>query len=153
MHPQDGSTNDSMEVLIVEDSPTQALLLKRSLERRGHRVSVARSGAEALSALRGQRPSIVVSGIVMPGMDGHELCRQIKADPNLKEIPVALLTWLADHDDLFKGLECGADGLIVKPCSEESLISRLQSILVKREIRRRAAPEVGIELFIAGGKL
>src|SRR5882757_5964778 len=83
-----------LEVLIAEDSPTQAAHLKRILEEQGFRVVATRNGKEALEVLRQRRPTLVITDIVMPEMDGYELCRQIRADERLASLPVILLTGL-----------------------------------------------------------
>ena len=137
-------------ILIAEDSPTQAEQLKRLLERHGYHVPVAHDGETALRLLREQTPAMVITDIVMPGMDGYELCQRIKADENLKDIPVILLTGLSDPEDIIKGLACGADNFITKPYDEEILLSRLQHILVNQELRMGKPTDMGLDIFFAG---
>jgi serine phosphatase RsbU (regulator of sigma subunit)/ActR/RegA family two-component response regulator len=141
-----------VEILIVEDSPTQAKQLEQILARQGYEVRTTRDGREALDALRARLPTIVITDINMPEMDGYELCRKIKSDEGLKELPVMLLTSLSDPKDILKGLECGADNFIVKPYDTEFLLSRIQYILVNQELRRNSGPEGGTEIFFAGEK-
>jgi CheY-like chemotaxis protein len=81
-----------VDILIAEDSPTQAEHLRYLLNESGHRVTLARNGKEALAAAHRQAPSLIISDIVMPEMDGYALCREIKSEPALKNIPVILLT-------------------------------------------------------------
>ncbi|MFQ5341557.1 MAG: response regulator [Anaerolineae bacterium] len=126
--------NNSVEILIVEDSPAQAKHLKRLLEKHAYRVSVAHDGKEALAAIRQHRPTLVVSDIVMPRMDGFELCRRIKADESLKDLPVILLTQLSEPGDIIEGLECGADNFMTKPYDEPALLSRIQYILANQTL-------------------
>src|SRR5882757_8103322 len=102
------SIHSPMEILIVEDSPTQAERLRYFLEKRDFRVTATRNGREALEAMRVRRPTLVITDVNMPEMDGYELCRQIRADQHLASVPVILLTSLSDPEDVFKGLECGA---------------------------------------------
>ncbi|MDQ1238051.1 MAG: Histidine kinase [Thermodesulfobacteriota bacterium] len=144
--------NEHHEILIVEDSPTQAARLQFILEEHGFKVLKARDGKEALSLLRTTRPTLVISDVVMPEMDGYELCRRIKQDETLKDLPVILLTALSDPSDIIKGLESGADNFITKPYQERFLISRIQYILINRELRSKSATEMGIEIFFAGKK-
>jgi CheY-like chemotaxis protein len=120
--------NNDVEILIVEDSPTQAVQLRHILEQHDYRVSFARNGVEALAAIHEQRPTIVISDIVMPEMDGYELCRRIKEAPAIADIPIILLTTLNDSRDVIKALENRADNFITKPCNEQFLLSRLQYI-------------------------
>jgi CheY-like chemotaxis protein len=140
------------EILIVEDSPTQVVRLQYILEENGFQVSVARNGREALDKLKIHIPTMVISDVVMPEMDGYELCRRIKSDEDLKNTPVILLTALTDPGDIIKGLESGADNFITKPYQERFLISRIQYILINRELRSKAVSEMGIEIFFAGKK-
>ncbi|MFA4956237.1 MAG: ATP-binding protein [Candidatus Methanoperedens sp.] len=139
------------EILIVEDSPTQAELLKFLLEKNDYRVWVAYNGREALDMITKKgKPALVISDIIMPGMDGYELCRCIKNDEKLKDIPFILLTSLSDSKDVLKGLECGADNFITKPYDEKYIFSRVQYILANRLIRERDKMEMGIKMFFGG---
>ena len=95
---------------------------------------------------------MVISDIIMPEMDGYELCSKIKAHDDMKSIPVLLLTALSDPEDIIKGLECGADNFITKPYDRELLMSRIQYILVNQEIRKGSSSQIGIEFFFAGNK-
>lgn len=121
------------QILAVEDSATQGEIMKFVLERSGYEVRLATNGRQALEALRSCRPDAVVTDIVMPEMDGFELCRQIKNDAGLTAIPVVLLTGLSDPVEVIRGLECGADGFIVKPNAPEELATRLDATLSARD--------------------
>src|SRR3989338_7315185 len=112
-------------VLVVEDSPTQREHLRSLLDAGGYAVLLATTGSEALAAARRDPPTVVVSDIVMPGMDGYALCRQIKADRALKDTPVLLVTALSGPHDILSALECGADSVIRKPFDEQDLLSRV----------------------------
>ncbi len=122
------------EILIAEDSATQALRLQSILEARGYRVTSARNGQLALDALATLRPAAIISDIQMPVLDGFELCRRIKADPQLASIPLILLTTLSAPQDIIRGLECGADNFVVKPYEDDFLLSRLDTALANRDI-------------------
>ncbi|TWC29950.1 PAS domain S-box-containing protein/diguanylate cyclase (GGDEF)-like protein [Pseudomonas sp. SJZ079] len=141
---------DNAEILIVEDSPTQATELQFLLESAGCQVQVARNGVEALEFLAGYLPTIVISDIVMPQMDGYELCRQLKGDPRTKGIPVILVTSLADARDVVHGLACGADNFIVKPYDEKYLMSRIRYFLVNLELRSNERVQMGVEVVLEG---
>ena len=142
----------SANILIVEDSPTQAIQLQSLLEENGYKVSVAVNGADALSYLDEYIPDLVISDIVMPEMDGYELCRKIKDDDDLKGIPVLLLTQLTEPEDIINGLECGADNFVTKPYDPKLLLSQLEYILVNRTMRTSPRIEMGMEVFFAGRK-
>ncbi len=149
-----GTSDNGIEILIAEDSPTQAMKLQHTLEQHAYRVTVTRHGQEALDALRQRRARLVISDIEMPVMNGYELCQHIKADEELRDIPVILLTSLSDPKDVVKGLECGADNFLVKPFDEEFLLSRIHYMLESREPCQSANGDAmgGIEVFLAGEK-
>jgi signal transduction histidine kinase/HPt (histidine-containing phosphotransfer) domain-containing protein len=141
-----------VNILIAEDSPTQAELLKHTLERRGYRATIAVNGRQALESARAHKPTMLISDVLMPEMDGYELCRQIKSDPGLKNIPVILLTTLADPQDVIHGLECRADNFIIKPYDERHLLARIQFMLINSEIRETNQTAIGVEVFFNGQK-
>lgn len=116
-------------ILVVEDSPTQALLLKRLLMENAYQATISKNGQEAIDSIKEKRPSIIISDIVMPIMDGYAMCRMIKDDPALKEIPVILLTSLTEPEDVIRGLQAKADAYITKPYDEDNLLSKVASIL------------------------
>jgi len=142
--------DNNNEILIVEDSLTQALKLQFILEQHDYRVAAANNGREALDYLDEHTPILVISDIVMPEMDGYEMCRKIKDQSSLKEIPVILLTSLSDPVDVIRGLQCGADNFITKPYQENFLISRIKSVLINRDLRKTASGEWGFKIFFRG---
>ncbi len=144
-------TSRPVTILIVEDSATQAEQLRNVLEGRGYAVRVARDGQQALAALRENAPTVVVSDVIMPGMDGYALCHAIKSDPALRDIPVVLVTTLTSPEDVVRGLECGADNFIRKPYDEDYLLSRIQHIVTNCELRahERAQEGVGFQVGVS----
>lgn len=140
---------EEVHILVVEDSFTQAVRLQSLLEENGYRVTTAANGAEALSLLERTQPTLVISDIVMPGMDGYELCRRIKSVAKTAGIPVILVTQLSEPEDILKGLECGADNFITKPYEEAFLLSRIQYILINRRLRAKVCTDMGLEVFFA----
>ena len=138
------------KILIAEDSPTQAAELQYLLESAGCKVTVARNGIEALACIAEARPTVIISDIVMPQMDGYELCRQLKANPQTAGIPVILVTSLADARDVVHGLACGADNFIVKPYDEKYLMSRIRYFLVNLEFRDNERVQMGVEVMLDG---
>jgi two-component system, sensor histidine kinase and response regulator len=141
-----------VEILIVEDSPTQAGKLQNVLEAHGYRVTVARNGREALAAMRQRLPAMVITDIVMPEMSGYELCRQVKASPATGRVPVMLLTCLSDPVDVIRGLECGADSFNVKPWEEHQLLSRIACLLANQRLRESNHAQMAIEIFFSNKK-
>ena len=141
-----------LEVLVVEDSPTQALQLTSLLSEAGYQVHIARDGAKALKEINDAPFALVISDIIMPEMDGYEMCRHIKKNPKTKDIPVILITSLAEPEDIVKGLECGADNFVTKPYEEELLLSQVEYMMVNRSIRKNFHSEMAIEVFFSGKK-
>jgi signal transduction histidine kinase/PleD family two-component response regulator len=125
-------SGNATDILIVEDSATQAAQIKYLLESYHYKVEVTRDGQQALIWLSEHKPSLVVSDIVMPEMNGFELCEKIKSDKLTEDIPVILLTSLSDPDEVIEGLSCGADSFITKPYNNEHLIANIEQILTEK---------------------
>ena len=118
-----------MRILVVEDSRTQAESLRYILEKKGYTVTLATNGSDALEQIRTSRPGLVLTDIVMPEMDGYELCHRIKADGDLRSIPVIIVTQLFDPVDVVRGLEAGADNFIIKPYEPGDIEARIQDVM------------------------
>ena len=144
--------NRGWRIVIAEDSPTQAEQLRYVLETNDYQVSVANNGKEALKLVQTEKPDTVITDIIMPEMDGYELCRQIKEDSSLKSIPVVLLTALSDTADVIKGLECGADNFITKPYSEKVLLSRIEYLRLNRQMHESESLQTGVKVMFSGQK-
>ncbi|HVL99448.1 MAG TPA: EAL domain-containing protein [Egibacteraceae bacterium] len=136
----------SHRILGVEDSPAQAERLRTVVSAAGFALDLAADGREALQRLDSRPYDLVVSDVVMPRMDGYELCRQIKAtDPQL---PVVLLTSLTDPVEIVRGLEAGADNFLRKPYDADQLVARLRTLLQRRERRSTADAPAGLEAIL-----
>jgi CheY-like chemotaxis protein len=116
-------------ILLVEDSPTQALQLQIQLEEAGYEVFVATSAAEALDALNKEFPSLILLDFFLPGMRGDELCRRIKANIATRHIPVLMLTAQEGDGTEVRGLDSGADGFLTKGTESEILLLRISGLL------------------------
>ena len=141
-----------LDILIVEDSRTQAEELRYILEKKDYRVSLAVNGKEALHFLQRRIPDIVITDILMPEMDGYELCKHIRADQKLRKLPVILVTSLSEPTDVIKGLEAGANNFITKPYDEKFIISRIEYLIANRELRRDTETDMGAKVFFSGHK-
>ena len=119
----------SISILVVEDSACQAEQLRLMLEKHGYAVRMATDGKHALESIRHDPPSLVLSDIVMPEMNGYQLCAAIRADERIRNLPVVLLTALSSPRDILHALECDADNFITKPYNEQYLLSRMESIM------------------------
>jgi len=140
----------AMKILVVEDSRTQAEYLRHILEKVGHRVVLAADGSEAMEQLAIDRPGLVLTDIVMPGIDGYELCRRIKQDERTADIPVILVTQLYDPADVMRGLESGADGFIIKPYEPGYIHSRIDAIIAAMGRKDSSADGAGLEVPFSG---
>src|ERR1043166_9014649 len=141
-----------VKILIAEDSRTQAQRLRHILEQQGYQVEVASNGRLALQMAPQFRPAMIISDVLMPEMDDYELSRRIKADADLCDIPVILVTTLSDPQDVIRGLECGADNFILKPYDAADLLNRVRFVLVNREARQTDGEGMGVEIFFNGHK-
>ncbi len=141
---------DKLKVLVAEDSPTQSEQLRFVLENHNYEVVVAKDGEEAMALVIKKKPDVVISDIIMPEMNGYELCRKIKGNENTKNIPVILLTSLFRSEDILECLECGADSFINKPYSENYLISHLEKSLNESKINLYHQSKSNIKVSIDG---
>jgi signal transduction histidine kinase len=123
-------------ILIVDDNPTNLGVLFDSLERDGFRVLVATNGEAALQAVGRVRPDIVLLDVQMPGIDGFETCRRLKADEATRDIPVIFMTALTEPTDEGTGLQLGAVDYITKPIKVEMVLARLNTHLTIRDLQR-----------------
>ena len=139
--------NNQVEILIVEDSHTQATQLQQILQRHNCQVTWVTDGKEALAVLQKQRPTLVLSDIVMPEMDGYQLSLAIKEDPQFTGLPVILMTTLSDAREVIKALESKADGFITKPCDEKFLLSRIRYVLANQQLRNTVAADGSINVM------
>jgi CheY-like chemotaxis protein len=142
----------SYKILLVEDSPTQAIRTQHLLESQGFSVSIAKNGQAALQHLNQNIPSVVVSDVVMPEMNGYELCRRIRLNSALGDVPVILLTALYDFDEIIRGFECGADCFLIKAYQENSLVSSIRSILNDRRLGGRSSVYQRVTIFFSGNR-
>jgi len=123
------SRDGNRRILVVDDVATNVRLLSGYLSREGYRVSVASDGEEALRSIEQLQPDLILLDVMMPGIDGFETCRRIRADEATRHIPVILVTALNELDHKVRGQEAGADDFIAKPFDRDELIVRVRSML------------------------
>ncbi len=133
LESQDGGKSS---ILIVDDVPANVGVLLDFLDGAGYEVLVAESGEGALSQLAYARPDIILLDVTMPGMDGYETCRRLKADERWRDTPVFFLTALSDPVDKVRGFAVGAVDYITKPLHPEEVLARVQAHLQIRALRR-----------------
>ena len=129
-------------VLVVDDDPTVSDVVRRYLERSGYEVALAADGTQALREYERQRPDLVILDLMLPGIDGLEVCRRLHARPDTS--PIIMLTALGEEVDRIVGLQLGADDYVTKPFSPRELVLRAQSVL------RRATPQPAQGLLTDG---
>jgi signal transduction histidine kinase/CheY-like chemotaxis protein len=139
-------------ILVAEDSHVQAEILRHILENAGHTCLVAENGKAALEVLGKNRPDLVISDIIMPVMNGYDLCREIKKNEQTKNVPVILLTALSDSRDVALALEAGADNFITKPYQADYLLRRVRVFLETRGTRGSDPGGKGAVTFHHGGQ-
>jgi two-component system phosphate regulon response regulator PhoB len=123
-------------IVVIDDEEDIRELIRYNLSKEGYEVVCAVSGEEGLELIRRRAPNIVILDLMLPGMGGLEVCRQLKADSVLKAIPIVIVSALGDEPDVVSGLELGADDYVSKPFSPRVLLARVKSVLR----RGRAAP-------------
>jgi two-component system, NtrC family, sensor kinase len=128
-------------ILIVDDVPTNIKVLFDLLTESGFKVSIAKSGESALEKVHDFHPNLILLDVMMPGIDGFETCRRLKADPNTADIPTIFMTALSDTVDKVKGLSLGAVDYITKPFQQEEVLARINIHLELRQTRIKLIQE------------
>ena len=130
-------SNEATEaILLVDDNPTNLQLLFETLDGRGYKLLIAKNGKVALSIARKALPNLILLDIMMPEIDGYEVCRQLKADPATAEIPVIFLSALTDTKDKVQGLDLGAVDYITKPFQPDEVIARVNTHLTVYRLKK-----------------
>ena len=119
-------------ILVVEDDDDIQELVRYNLAKEGYRITGVASGEEALKTVRAKMPDLVVLDLMLPAMNGLEVCRALKSDPKTQHIPIVMLTAKGEEADIVAGLELGADDYIPKPFSPRVLVARVRAVLRRR---------------------
>jgi class 3 adenylate cyclase/CheY-like chemotaxis protein len=122
------------KILVVDDIPQNVKLLNDLLTVKGYDVLTASSGPEALEKVKADRPDLVLLDIMMPGMNGYEVCRKLRENPAFEILPIVLVTSLDPAEERIKGLESGADDFLSKPVNQQELLARVRSLLRIKEL-------------------
>lgn len=117
------------KILIADDEQNIVISLEYLMRREGFEVSIAQDGDEAIARTRAELPDLVLLDIMMPKMNGFEVCQEIKSDPTLKAVRILMLTAKGRDTEIAKGLALGADGYITKPFSTKELVERIRALL------------------------
>ncbi|WP_237213718.1 response regulator, partial [Falsiroseomonas oryziterrae] len=138
-------------VLVVDDVAANRRLLEARLLNEYYEVALAGSGEAALETARRWSPDVLLLDVMMPGLDGYEVCRRLKADPATAHIPVVMVTALTDQAERVRGLEAGADDFLSKPVDDATLFARLRALLRVKQVldawrlRADTARDLGVE--------
>ncbi|MCD4658035.1 MAG: response regulator, partial [Planctomycetes bacterium] len=116
-------------ILIVDDDPTASLTLKSLLIKDEHKIDIVENGLEAFAYLEDKHPDVILLDVMMPNIDGFEVCSKIKSDKRFESIPVILVTALDSKEELIRGLEAGADEFLTKPVNGPELRARVNSMI------------------------
>jgi adenylate cyclase len=125
-------------ILVVDDNPTNIKIVQTRLASAGYDIVTAADGEEALVAVRELTPDLILLDVMMPGLDGIEVCRRLRADSALSFMPIILLTAMTETKDVIAGLEAGADEYLMKPIDHGALVARVRSMLRIKELHDRA---------------
>ncbi len=132
-------------VLIIEDEEDIQELINYSLSKEGYQTTAVTSGEEGLRTAKSKQPNLIVLDLMLPGMDGLEICRLLKNDPKTQHIPIVMLTAKGEESDVVTGLELGADDYITKPFSPKVLVARIRTIL-RRKVKNEAGGEAVLNI-------
>jgi DNA-binding response OmpR family regulator len=135
----------SSRILVVEDDPTVAEVVVRYLEREGHTTETVGDGLAALASARALPPALVILDLMLPGIDGLEVCRQLRT---FAPVPVVILTARGEEDDRIVGLELGADDYVSKPFSPRELVARVHAVLRRTTAQVESETQAVIDLGI-----
>jgi DNA-binding response OmpR family regulator len=127
-------------ILVIDDDLDSLKLIGLMLQRQGYQVSAAAGGTQGLAQAESERPDLILLDIMMPDIDGYELCRRLKSDPRLARIPVIIFSAKTSADDKIAGFEAGADDYLTKPTHPTELASRIKTLLARSTIERSAPP-------------
>jgi len=120
------------QILIIEDEEDILALIHFNLVKAGYRVECATTGEEGFRRARDFNPDLIILDLMLPGIDGMEVCRRLRLSPDTQNIPVVMLTARSEEHDIIKGLELGADDYVSKPFSAQVLLARIQAVLRRK---------------------
>ncbi|RLS66741.1 MAG: DNA-binding response regulator [Planctomycetota bacterium] len=145
-------SNAKIELLIIEDELEIAELIEFHAERSGMRARKIHSGRLALELIRREKPDIIVLDLMLPDLDGLEVCRRLKQDEATRTIPIVMVTAKGEEADVVAGIELGADDYVTKPFSPRVLMARLRNVLRRGGVVEEAAPS-GDRIMLLDGRL
>src|SRR5262245_27147708 len=130
-------------ILVVDDNPSNVDILRARLSTHGYETLTAADGEEALAAVREHLPDLILLDVMMPKVDGIEVCRRLRADASLPFIPIVLVTAKSDPKDVVAALEAGGDEYLTKPVDQAALLARVKSGLRLKNLNDTVTPPAG----------
>lgn len=140
------------KILIVDDDIDSLKLIGLMLQRQGYEVVAANAGNQALSKATSESPNLIILDVMMPDMDGYEVCRRLRANPDTRAIPIIMFTAKTLVDDKVAGFEAGADDYLTKPTHPAELASRVRTILARNTSQKKPQPNRGTAIGVIGAK-
>jgi len=141
-----GQAASAHRILVVDDEDDLLELVRYNLAKEGYEVVCVGSGEEALKVARKDPPDLIVLDLMLPAVDGLEVCRRLKGDARTREVPIVMLTAKSEESDMIAGLDRGADDYIAKPFSPRVLTARIKALLRRHDAQRQAEAELTIEV-------
>lgn len=136
----------SEKIMVIEDEPDIVEVITYNLSREGYEVLSATNGEEGLRRVREETPDLVLLDLMLPGIDGVELCRELKSEPKTRGVPIIMVTAKGDESDVVLGLGVGADDYIKKPFSPKELVARVRAVLRRAPLRHEDSKNLRITL-------
>src|SRR5688572_9976145 len=140
------------KILIVDDDIDSLKLIGLMLQRQGYEISAAGAGAQAISKALAEAPDLIILDVMMPYMDGYEVCRRLRSDPTTQGIPIIMFTAKTMVDDKVTGFEAGADDYLTKPTHPAELASRVKAVLARNTAPKRPETNKGVAIGVIGAK-
>jgi two-component system alkaline phosphatase synthesis response regulator PhoP len=126
-------TNMDKKILVIEDDPATLRLVGYSLRYEGYQVSTALNGLEGIRKAHNEKPDLVILDVMLPGMDGYEICHRLRSEPDTAPLPILMLSAKAQEIDRDTGLKVGADDFLSKPAPPADIVSHVESLLAKKK--------------------
>ena len=129
------------KIVVIEDEPDIVEVISYNLKREGYNVLAVDRGDESINLIRNHSPNLVILDLMLPGMDGLSVCRQLKSDPLIKDTPVIIISAKGEESDIVIGLEMGADDYLTKPFSPRELLARVKAVLRRGPVKESQSKE------------
>jgi len=124
----------SKKILVIEDDPSTLRLIKYTLQQEGYQVLIAPNGLEGLRKAKNEEPDLIILDVLLPGIDGYEICHRLRAEPQTAQLPILMVSGKAREIDKATGLKMGADDYIIKPWHRPELLTKIAVMLQRNSV-------------------